>query len=863
MDPTRLRLSGINCYDDLDLDLSALPPGLVAVSGPNGSGKTTLLEALLPVPLDLAFPSRSGSLYRRVGASRTNVIETTLRHDGSDWRFRIVIDPGTGKSGERVDAFLFRDGVPVDGTEKGDQGAYKRAVATFFPPTSLLYASIFSLQNGKGNLLDATKAERRALFAKLLRLEEDEALAARAAARVAKLDEVIGAADGALEALRAELAQVGDDEARLEALRASVATAAEQVRTASAARETATSRAATLRAAADRAEAEVARHAKRIGEIEALLRTRRARVEQLEAEVRAAASAEAGLPALREEAEGLAEARREETEATAEKTRQGERWTAAAARRKELRSRLEAAAGDSVEARRVAKAEAERKLAEAEALVVGLDDALARHELAKTEAARLVGELRKAEAEVGGLAAAKARLEEAERASKLVDEVPCHARTIIGRTEDHPKSYAANYECGSCRLLGSAADAKRRLPELRAAVEEAEAKALAATAARAASEVARSEEVEASRAVDRLRSEERRLPDLRAAASRAGEDLERAVRAAAEKVEAGEALAEVNREIATIEADGAEAKDRLERATARVLALVEVERRLRVAETAVAGVPALRRSLGDAKADLETTERQLADEREATPPSAEAAVAAARTAEEERDLARAREETASAALRSAEGDVARLEGRLAELERRRGVLAASSEVREKLARRRAAAALVARGFGREGTQALAIDASGPRVSELANELLRETFGGRFAVRFITTRLSADRKKLNEVFDVEVLDGRSGGAVREPGDLSGGERVIVSEAIKLAVAVYNAERNGLAVRVLYRDECDGALDDEAAAAYAPMLRRALDLGGFERCFFISHRPDVVAQADAVLRTGGGTVRVEVR
>jgi DNA repair exonuclease SbcCD ATPase subunit len=82
-------------------------------------------------------------------------------------------------------------------------------------------------------------------------------------------------------------------------------------------------------------------------------------------------------------------------------------------------------------------------------------------------------------------------------------------------------------------------------------------------------------------------------------------------------------------------------------------------------------------------------------------------------------------------------------------------------------------------------------------------------------------------------------------------------------LKLGIACFNAERNGVAMETLYRDECDGALDPANAARYPGMLRKALEIGGFRNVYFVSHRPEVAAQADHTIRiSAAGTVAMEI-
>ncbi len=162
-------------------------------------------------------------------------------------------------------------------------------------------------------------------------------------------------------------------------------------------------------------------------------------------------------------------------------------------------------------------------------------------------------------------------------------------------------------------------------------------------------------------------------------------------------------------------------------------------------------------------------------------------------------------------------------------------------------------------LGRSGIQALEIDASGPEVSDLCNQLLHACYGSRFSVSLETAVLKADGKGTKEVFDLRVIDSERG-TEGSADHLSGGEKVLVGEALALAIAIYNARRSSVPMLDLFRDECSGALSQANAYRYVEMLRRALALGGFHRCYFVAHQPELWPLADARLLVEGGTVRV---
>jgi DNA repair protein SbcC/Rad50 len=96
------------------------------------------------------------------------------------------------------------------------------------------------------------------------------------------------------------------------------------------------------------------------------------------------------------------------------------------------------------------------------------------------------------------------------------------------------------------------------------------------------------------------------------------------------------------------------------------------------------------------------------------------------------------------------------------------------------------------------------------------------------------------------------------------ELSGGQFVLVNEAVNLGIAIYNMRQGeGICYETVFRDETVGALDAPNAKEYVRMLRRAMDLGGFHQVIFICHTPLVWELADRVLRVAGGSVIVDGR
>jgi DNA repair protein SbcC/Rad50 len=165
---------------------------------------------------------------------------------------------------------------------------------------------------------------------------------------------------------------------------------------------------------------------------------------------------------------------------------------------------------------------------------------------------------------------------------------------------------------------------------------------------------------------------------------------------------------------------------------------------------------------------------------------------------------------------------------------------------------------LAKVFGPDEIQLCEIQAAGPEVSTLVNALLEGCFDNKFEIRFRTQRAKADGRGMVDDFDVEVRN-KNLDRTCLVDELSGGQFVLVNEAVNLGIAIYNM-RKGESSRyeTLFRDETVGALDATNAKEYVRMLRRAMDLGGFHQVIFICHTPLVWGLADSILSVGGGHV-----
>jgi exonuclease SbcC len=169
---------------------------------------------------------------------------------------------------------------------------------------------------------------------------------------------------------------------------------------------------------------------------------------------------------------------------------------------------------------------------------------------------------------------------------------------------------------------------------------------------------------------------------------------------------------------------------------------------------------------------------------------------------------------------------------------------------------------LAQALGRDGLPKLEIDAAGPTVSQLTNQLLEAGFGARFTVDMATQVAKADGKGLKEEFTIKVFDNAHGVEHSDIGDLSGGERVVVEEALRAGILLFNNLRQRRPIRTCWRDETTGALDPENVPRYVAMLRKMHQVGGFRHTLFVTHSVDVAAAlADTVFRVRGGVPELE--
>jgi exonuclease SbcC len=157
--------------------------------------------------------------------------------------------------------------------------------------------------------------------------------------------------------------------------------------------------------------------------------------------------------------------------------------------------------------------------------------------------------------------------------------------------------------------------------------------------------------------------------------------------------------------------------------------------------------------------------------------------------------------------------------------------------------------LIAKAFGKDGIQALELDALAPGISETANRILESAYGDRFRIEIRTTRIGGVGKKTKQIEDflIYVIDSEDGEAVLLD-DKSGGEAVWIKRAIYDAFAVIRKRNTNFAFLTCFQDETDGALDSAAKTAYCQMLEAAHTESRLRHTVIITHSNEVKAMIE---------------
>ena len=144
--------------------------------------------------------------------------------------------------------------------------------------------------------------------------------------------------------------------------------------------------------------------------------------------------------------------------------------------------------------------------------------------------------------------------------------------------------------------------------------------------------------------------------------------------------------------------------------------------------------------------------------------------------------------------------------------------------------------------------------------ELVNALLEGCFDNKFEIRFRTQRPKADGRGMVDDFDVEVRN-KNLDRTCLVDELSGGQFVLVNEAVNLGIAIYNMRQGeGIRYETLFRDETVGPWTPPTPKSMCACCVEPWTWADSIKSIFICHTPLVWELADQILSVGDGHVVV---
>lgn len=785
--------AGLN---EIRLDLSTLPNGLIAITGKNGMGKTTILDNLHPyrlMPYKLReakeWSPNSFSYYDHTFGEA--VKELIFEHGDQIYKSLILIDTDRKKQ----EAYLFQKvGEAWSPLNDGKTRTYDAAIESVVGSPSLFFSSVFRGQDAR-KLSSYPRSEILNIVCELLNIDHIKDHGEKARYVAAELSRDMDAilrerdtlqtlVDDADTRIRQELvdneqlldvvdSEIADYKAELEALQQK------------------------------RHDAEIAQAARvEAGKRLAVLLTRKQELEEELASINTT------------EAVDLAEAR-------AAVKRINDQIDVTDANNKSCSRRLADLQAEIMEIE-TATAGLPEKVAAAAARLKELDDAAkkaaeatdAKREEAKAMQARST-ECRLLDTQIKG---AGQVLEDLKQRAAMLDTLDCRADS-------------SSWVNDACPLLVNAVEARDAIAGKAAQIEELEQKRLMVATAeedlarlnseglalkqaqdRAAADLA--EAMEEIKGLNELAAKGARLNALKEQIAPVNEQLSTLV---TRQYELTDEKAVAEDKLTAITLGTSLKRDRVQQAQAGLLSqITELQQALVNDPALLAGIEESEKLTSRALADKETRRQALIEK------------------------------------------VGELKAGLAKSDQYKGKICELMARFTRIGNEQAAWNIITQACSNDGIIQFEIEDAGPVIASIANDLLNACYGPRFSVRIETQAAKSDGG-LKETFDITVFDAERD-ELKSIKDMSGGETCWVEDSITRAIALYNAQQSAAEFGTLFTDEKDGALDSERKTEFLDIKRRAMEVGAHTREFFISQTPELVEMADAriVLAKGGVSI-----
>jgi exonuclease SbcC len=153
-------------------------------------------------------------------------------------------------------------------------------------------------------------------------------------------------------------------------------------------------------------------------------------------------------------------------------------------------------------------------------------------------------------------------------------------------------------------------------------------------------------------------------------------------------------------------------------------------------------------------------------------------------------------------------------------------------------------------FSNNGIPAIELRESAPEISDIANRILKESFGSKFEIRFGSTNELKTNRKINEDFNILVYDSENDD--EKTIDLvSSGEKIWIKQALFYAFSIVQMNRTGFNFRTRLIDESDGSLDGASRPRYMSMVESAHKYANARITILISHSQEIKDIAQQII------------
>ena len=145
-------------------------------------------------------------------------------------------------------------------------------------------------------------------------------------------------------------------------------------------------------------------------------------------------------------------------------------------------------------------------------------------------------------------------------------------------------------------------------------------------------------------------------------------------------------------------------------------------------------------------------------------------------------------------------------------------------------------------FSNKGIPAIELRESAPEIANIANKILKDSYGNKFEIRFGPSSELKAKRKVDEDFNIIVTDTEN--FDEKTIDLvSSGERIWIKQALFYAFSIVQMNRTGFNFRTRLIDESDGSLDGTLRPKYLKMVEAAHKISNSRITVLITHSQEI--------------------